>query len=148
MRKLLGALLLSVTVLWGAGCASLSGYAEEPKVSLQEVYPRDISFSGATLVFVVNVENPNGKEIKLKEVAYKVFVSGQELTEAKTEKEVLVPAKGSANVELPLPVQYSRILTKLSDIVVARELSYRIEGSAKMSFFRIPFSKEGKVELR
>jgi len=131
------------------GCSSgLFGLAEKPKANLVRVFPRGTSLTGTTLVFVVNVENPNNKEIKVKSVAYKVFLSGKEFSQGATEKEIKVPANKSAEIEVPLAVRYQDVLNSLGDIIMANEVAYKIEGTAKMSFINVPFTKEGKVELR
>ncbi|MNK15817.1 Late embryogenesis abundant protein [compost metagenome] len=130
------------------GCAGLNPFTEKPKVQLTDVFIKDTNIAGTTLVFVVNVANPNNKDIDVKEVSYTVFLSGKELTQAKTDKPIHVPANKDADVEIPLPIKYTSILGNLGDVLLAKEVSYRIQGSAKMSFFSIPFSKEGKVELR
>jgi LEA14-like dessication related protein len=143
---------LSILALAGAcifltNCATLFNL-EKPEVNLQRVFVRDTSLSGTTLIFVVKVDNPNKQEIKVKEIAYKVFISGKELTQAKTEKPVIVPASGSSEVELPLPIKYTSLFENIGDILLSREVAYKIVGDAKLSFINIPFTKEGKVELR
>jgi LEA14-like dessication related protein len=83
---------LSILALAGAcifltNCATLFNL-EKPEVNLQRVFVRDTSLSGTTLIFVVKVDNPNKQEIKVKEIAYKVFISGKELTQAKTQQKI------------------------------------------------------------
>lgn len=133
---------------FGTGCSSLFGTLEKPKVNLKHVYPKDSTMTGTTLVFVLDVENPNSKDLKVESVAYKVFISGKELGHGSIDKQIVVPAKKSSEVSVPLPVKYEDVLNNLGDILLAREVPYKIEGSAKVSYFNIPFSKEGKVELR
>lgn len=130
------------------GCASLTGIKEEPKAEIKEVYAKDSSFLATTLVFVVNVQNPNAQEIKIDGIDYKVFVSGEQLSSAKVEDKIVVPAHKDVDVEIPLPLEYASLLNHLGKAVLAGELMYRIEGSAKMSLLRIPFAKEGKLQLK
>jgi LEA14-like dessication related protein len=142
---------ISLAVLFslvGTGCSSLFGTLEKPKVNLKHVYPKDSTMTGTTLVFVLDVENPNNKDLKVESVAYKVFISGKELGHGSIDKQIVVPAKKSAELSVPLPVKYQDILNNLGDILLAREVPYKIEGNAKISYFNIPFTKEGKVELR
>ncbi|MFS4460484.1 LEA type 2 family protein [Bdellovibrio sp. HCB2-146] len=148
MRARLYAAILIVSAFFTAGCASNLLNLEKPKVDLQSVYAKDATASGTTLVFVVNVDNPNNQEIKVKEIAYKVFVSGKELSDAKTEKPIVVPAHKSELVEIPLPVSYANILNNIAEVLFNKEVTYKIQGTAKLSFVSIPFTKEGKVELR
>jgi LEA14-like dessication related protein len=140
-------MLLSLSFL--SGCASLlSPFVEKPKVELDHVSVRDVTLTGSTLLFVVRVENPNKTDIKIEEIAYKVFINGKEISKAKTEKPVSVPALGKSEVEIPLPIEYSKIWSNLSDLVMAKTAAYRIEGDAKLSAFRIPFSKDGQIQIR
>lgn len=147
IKKTSAILFLVLSTMLFTSCATLLNL-QKPEVNLQRVFVRDTSLSGTTLIFVVKVDNPNNQEIKVQEIAYKVFISGKELTQAKTEKAVAVPAKGSSEVELPLPVKYTSLFENIGDILLSREVAYKIVGDAKLSFISIPFTKEGKVELR
>ena len=147
IKTTLSIFTMAAACLFLTNCATLFNL-EKPKVNLQRVFVRDTHLSGTTLIFVVKVDNPNNQEIKVKEIAYKVFISGKELTEAKTEKPVTVPANGTSEVELPLPVKYTSLFENIGDILLSREVAYKIQGDAKLSFINIPFTKEGKVELR
>lgn len=140
-----GILVISTLIL--SGCANLLKL-EKPKVELSHVFARDTDFMGTTLVFVVDVENPNDRSIDVQEVNYKVFVADKELTTAKTTKPISVPAKKTAQVEIPLPLKFTHLLSNFGNILSAGEVSYRIEGDAKLTFFSIPFKEEGKVSLK
>ncbi|WP_373999061.1 LEA type 2 family protein [Bdellovibrio bacteriovorus] len=137
-----------LSVLTACSGKGLLGFAEKPEAKLENVYAKDTNFSGTTLVFVVNVQNPNRFDIEVEEVAYKVFVGDKQLTTSKTDKAIKVPASKDANIELPLPVKYGDLMGHVASILTSGELPYKIEGDAKFSFATIPFTKEGKVELR
>jgi LEA14-like dessication related protein len=147
IKKTFPILALALACLFLTNCATFLDL-EKPEVNLQKVYVRDTNLSGTTLIFVLKVDNPNNQEIKVKEISYSVFVSGKELTKAKTEKPVEVPAKGSSEIELPFPVKYTSLFENITDILTSQEVAYKIVGDAKLSFISIPFSKEGKVDLR
>lgn len=141
--------VLFLSFLGLCSCASILGsVVEKPKVDLDQVKIRSADLNGATLVFLVNVENPNRVDIKVDEINYTIFVNNKELSRAKTEKAVNVPANSKAQVEIPLPVTYSKIFSNLKDLMFADTATYKIEGDAKFPLFRVPFSKEGVVELR
>lgn len=142
------AAVLIFSVFMTTGCVSNLLKLEKPKVDLHSVYAKDATATGTTLVFVVNVDNPNNEEIKVKEIAYKVFVSGKELSDAKTEKPIVVPPLKSTLIEIPLPVSYANILNNIAEVLFNKEVTYKIDGTAKLNFVSIPFTKEGKVELR
>lgn len=142
-------LVSTISLFMLAGCASiLQIFGEKPKAELKEVVLKDASFSGGTLVFVVNIYNPNSFNIDVREINYKVFISGQEFSTAKTSKAFSVPAKKDLDIEIPLPVKFGSLWTHLSQALVSKALVYKIEGNAKLSFTTIPFSKDGKLELQ
>lgn len=129
------------------GCASLTGYNQKPVVELGSVFLKDANMSGATVVLVLDVENPNEKEISIKEVGYSVQIGGKHLTSAKTEQAIQIPAKEKREVEIPLPVKYKDLFGNISEALSAGSIKYKVEGAAKFSLISVPFSKEGSVEL-
>jgi len=129
-------------------CSSLVGkFLENPKIELQNVSVQDINFSGCKLMFHLKVENPNKVDIKVDEVNYKIYLNDKEVTTTKTESSVTIPAKSEALVDLPLPVEYQKIWPDLKDLFEKKSATYKIEGSAKLPFVTLPFTKEGKIDL-
>ncbi|MEN0057682.1 MAG: LEA type 2 family protein [Bdellovibrio sp.] len=149
MMKIAMRWALSGILLCALGCAGLfQGMMEKPKVALSHVWARDTTLLGTTLIFVLNVENPNRKPIEVEEVRYKVFIGEQEFASAKTEKAIKVPARQTAQVEVPLPIQFVSLLKNVDQIWREKKVAYRIEGQAQLSFISIPFSDQGSVELQ
>lgn len=147
MKKLICLLIINLFLL--AGCASvLQVFGEKPKAELREVYLKDTSLFGTTMIFVVNVMNPNRFDIEVKGIEYKVFISDKEFSSAKMENSFSVPALEEKNIEIPLPIKFGSLFEHLSQALISKVLSYRIEGNAKLSFAKVPFSKEGKMELK
>lgn len=142
-------IFLSLTLLLLCSCASFWGSVlEKPQVELDHIKVKDASLKGTTLVFVVSVDNPNKVDLKVDQINYKVFVNEKEITQAKTDKAVNVPAQSKANVEIPLPIEYNKIFTDLKELMFAESATYKIEGDAKLSLFTIPFTKKGEFKLR
>jgi LEA14-like dessication related protein len=142
-------LFLALSFLGFCSCASFwEAVLEKPTVELDRVAVTDADLKGATLVFIIAVENPNSIEIKINRINYKVFVNGKELTQAVMEKSVTIPGKSKGLVELPLPIEYRRIFTDLKDLLFSESASYKIEGEAQLNLFNLPFVKEGSIKLR
>ena len=135
-----------IAIFFAAGCASLSGW-KEPKVDLKELYIKDTNLVGTTLVFVLNVENTNDREIKVDEVNYKIMLDGQAFANSKTEEVIRVGPKASAPVEIPLPIRYVDLFSHLNKALNSSQIEYAIEGDAKVSFFKVPFKKQGQLKL-
>ncbi len=137
-------------LLWGllCGCSSLQrNFTEKPKVELDHVYLRDPSLTGATIMVVLEVSNPNKVDLKVDEVNYEIFLDQKFFSKAKTAKAVLVPAGGTEKVELPLPIEYSQFVRGAKKLLFGEKLEYRIKGNAKVSLFSIPFEQTGSFGL-
>lgn len=145
MRKANRSILLGALLL--AGCAGL--FFEEPVITLKEIHVRQLSLNDASLVFVAEIRNPNGYELRLKSLDYTVHLGGREAGSGSLEREVSVPASSSAPVEIPVTARFGSLGGVVKLYVTGRELPYRIEGKAlvKAGLFdrTFPFSRTGVI---
>ncbi|NPV05946.1 MAG: LEA type 2 family protein [Syntrophaceae bacterium] len=130
-----------------AGCAGL--FFEEPVITLKEIHLRQLTLNDASLVFVAEIRNPNGYELRLKSLDYTVHLGGREAGSGSLEREVAVPASSSAPVEIPVTARFGSLGGVVKLYVTGRELPYRIEGKAlvKAGLFdrTFPFSRTGTL---
>ncbi len=87
MKKWRGAILLGAWLL--SGCAGL--FFEEPVIALKEIHVQQLSLTDASLVFVAEIQNPNGYELRLKSLDYTVHLDGRETGGGSLEKESPYP---------------------------------------------------------
>ena len=143
MKRWNGAILLCALLL--AGCAGL--FFEEPVITLKEIHVQQISLTDASLVFVAEIQNPNGYELRLKSLDYTIHLGGRETGGGSLEKEVSVPASSSAPVEIPVTARFGSLGGVVKLYLAGKELPYRIEGKAlvKAGLFdrTFPFSRTG-----
>lgn len=121
---------------------------KEPKAELKEIQIRDANLQGATLIFVLSVQNPNKTELKISDVKYQAYLNQEFFAEAKVDQEQVVPAMKTASVELPMPIKYSKLAGGIARILSGEDLDYRIKGEAKISSFNVPFDKSGKFKIQ
>lgn len=141
--------LLSLAIIL-TGCSSLlEKIVKDPKIKLERVDVRETNLKGAHLAFILEIENPNDYEIKVDQVDYKVFLGEDFFAEAKTPKPVTIAANKNQQVELPLPIEYSKVLSGLKGLLLGEKVSYRIEGKVKLAFLGldIPFHEKGQFDL-
>ncbi len=145
MERWNGAILLCALLL--AGCAGL--FFEEPVITLKEIHVQQLSLTDASLVFVAEIQNPNGYELRLKSLDYTVHLGGREAGGGSLEKEVSVPASSSAPVEIPVTARFGSLGGVVKLYLTGSELPYRIEGKAlvKAGLFdrTFPFSRTGVI---
>lgn len=140
-------ILTSVFVSLTACSALVDKFMKSPEVNVDRVEIRDPELTKANLIFVLKVKNPNSYEIKVDEVSYTVDLAGEHFATAKRDQAVVLKGKAETFVELPLPVDYSKLFKGISSLLQNKAMTYKIEGNAKLSAISVPFKEEGKVEL-
>lgn len=141
MRAFLMFLLLALTA-----CTGLP--LKEPKAELKDVYIKDVGLRGGTLMFVLDVQNPNTSDITIDEVSYETFLDGAFFAKAKTDKPLTVGPEATSKVELPLPIEFTKLAGGIGKALTGEPVDYRIKGTAKISIFSIPFDEKGKFEIK
>lgn len=147
--------VLLVLAMVTTGCTGL--FFEEPIITLREIHVRQLSLTDADLLFVAEVKNPNGYELRLKSIDYTVHLNNRETGGGALRKEVTVAASSSAPVEIPVTARFGSLGGVARLYLAGQELSYKIEGKAlvKAGLFdrAFPFSRTGviapkKTEIR
>jgi LEA14-like dessication related protein len=135
---------LSVT-----GCSTIAEqFMEKPKVVLQQVNLREVTISGATVVFQVMVDNPNAFGINLSRLNYHVEIGGRAISSGALDQGLKIEANQQSLVELPVPVRYSDIFSSAFEALRGGSSSYRVKGSASFGQFTVPFDEVGDIKFK
>ena len=137
--------ILLVLATLTAGCTGL--FFEEPTIILREIHVRQVSLTDADLLFVAEIKNPNGYELRLKSLDYTIHLNNRETGGGSLQKEITVSASSSAPVEIPMTARFGSLGGVAKMYLTGQELAYRIEGTAlvKAGLFdrTFPFSRTG-----
>jgi LEA14-like dessication related protein len=126
----------------------LKQVVEKPKVEFEHVDLKDVNGNGATVLVGLKIENPNSFSLHVDSVRYTLEIKGKPLTSATIDKPVEVPGKGSAVVEIPVPVKFADLFSSVLDFLQSGATQYRVSGDAKVGSFSIPFDQKGELKLK
>jgi len=131
------------------GCSGAPFFRDllEPEVKVKNVKVMQANLQEALLNVNMMVYNPNSYEIALDEINYRIKLNGRRFSEGVARENLKVGPKATTLIPLPLTVKYSDLLLSLDDIAKGRQLTYDVEGDAKVGLFAIPFSKAGNLDL-
>jgi len=146
------ALLLTVTL---GGCAL---FFSRPSVNIVDVRVLSVGLVGATAEVVLDVENPNGFDLRLTDVRYRLLFSDEAvedgwrvLADGASDQRIVVPANGTQTVRLALPFRYSDLGLALGSILAEGTLGYRLQGDVRFEApirdVRVPFDRRGVFAL-
>jgi len=141
--RLLGLLLLLAVA---PGCAVLN--IQPPTVSFRSATVSDVSPSGVTANFDVNVQNPNSVDLPIDGADYKVSLSGVGVIDDHATPSGAVPANGDLLVSVPVHLRFDQLLQAQKEIAKsAGNVPFDFDGALEFAPGKIPLGKSIKVPL-
>lgn len=140
--------VMIVTVLL-SGCSFFKDrYAQKPKIDVAKIYFQDTTALSTTMVFVLNVTNPNKIDLNIEDMTYEIQLDDKEFAKSHVDKKTKIPAGETAKVEVPLPVNFLKAIGGIAKVLAGEDVGYQIQGSAKVSGFTVPFSEKGQFNMK
>ena len=148
MKKIMLRFFISISILFLSACASMILPKEKPKLKVESVDIQSISFTKAKLLVHCTVDNPNTDDIELDRVDYKIFINNMEVGQGVKTDELLIKAKSSSKMSIPVNLSLDKIYSSLDTILQNRKLDYKLVGTAKIGIFSINFEKEDELKIK
>lgn len=141
--------LLLLWLLLPAGCATLRGYKEPPRVTLVSIRPLDMTLLEQRYALQLRILNPNDVALPLQGMDYRIEINGSEFAYGVSRQSVTVPAHGEAMLDVTVS---STLLDVLRQVQGAGRstppaLTYRISGALDLAHgpHRLPFVYSGEL---
>jgi LEA14-like dessication related protein len=143
-------IVLLTASLFLSGC--LGRMITRPTVAIQEVHITGLSLTGATLTFLVVLENPNGFGVTVTTFTYSVYLNDRPVAQGEATEPISIKRRSVTPVSLPLKTAFQDLEKGLKSLIGSDMANYRIEGSlAVRSFFgrlEFPYSRTGTIDLK
>ncbi|KPQ00968.1 MAG: Conserved secreted protein [Bacteroidetes bacterium HLUCCA01] len=134
--------------------ASASGYLpvpRMPRLALEDIAVRSVSFSGAEVVLQLRLDNPNAFGMSLSGLAYNLSVDGNQWVSSTLRETISVPAKSSQNVNIPVRLDLTQLgLSVYRMLTGSQSFTYEVDGNGMVDldlpFFpstELPFNLSG-----
>ncbi|WP_413575134.1 LEA type 2 family protein [Bdellovibrio sp. HCB290] len=139
---------LLVVVVFIGGCSFFKDrYGQKPEIDLANIHFENTTPLSTTMVFVLNVKNPNKIDLNVEELSYEIQLDQKEFAKARSDKQIKIPAGQSAQVELPLPVNFLKAVGGITKVLSGQDVGYEITGEAKVSGIKLPFNEKGLFNM-
>lgn len=124
---------------------------ELPDIIVKKINVNNLSWMGAALDVVLELENNNSFGVNLNGLEYNISVGGKSLINGKSQNGTPIPQNGKTTMNIPLDVNFIRLGKSAFDLLSRKSSEYKING--EMIFEvpggekRFPFSNAGTVPL-
>ena len=121
-----------------------------PDISLKRAKVNKLDLTGAKMLFVMGVKNPNKFPIKIKNLNYGIKLSGVEFTSGRLNRSTNISSGGSSEVRLPVNVQFLQLGQSLMKVLGGSSSNYELNGEMNFDVpgFGVrsfPFKKTGEL---
>lgn len=148
MNKItVGSVVVLGCLLFSFGCATLQQLAKKPEITYEGLTIRDMTVSGSTLVFHLNVSNPNPVGARISDFTYKLKVNNKALLNGVLDKGLALSANGTARVDLPMVVNYFKVFDSVSAFMSAKDIRWDLSGTFHVMGIPFPYHAQGELPL-
>jgi LEA14-like dessication related protein len=139
-----------IPMLLLAGCAHLLGTADNPRVNIASLTPKDMKLFEQVFIMDLRIMNPGDKELVISGLAFNLEVNGQPFARGVSNESFTVGPFASHVVQVEAVTTLSSLLRQ---IVQAQKgefsgFTYRLKGyfHSGSSAARIPFDETGEFK--
>jgi LEA14-like dessication related protein len=104
-------------------------FFEKPTLTLRKINASP-SLQGLNLNFGMDVNNPNGYDLKLEKLSFSLTVNDNPSGAGGIDSPILLPARSTSYVEIPVRTDMKALGNVISAMIQGKELRYRVEGDA------------------
>lgn len=144
-------LALLLSAVWLTACASLSGYKEQPRVSLAGINVLDVGLFEQRFALRLRVQNPNDIELPIKGWTYDLDLNGIAFATGTSNKTATIPAFGTDVIEVEAYSDITNVLRQISEWRKSglNNVSYRLKGNAFLASTsrKLAFDYRGDIAL-
>ncbi|MBI3596950.1 MAG: LEA type 2 family protein [Nitrospirae bacterium] len=143
-------IVLLTASLFLSGC--FSRMITRPTVAIQEIHVTGLSLTGATLTFLVELENPNGFGLTVTAFTYSVYLNDRPVAQGEATEPISIPRRSVTPISLPLKTTFQDLEKGLKSLIGFDTVEYRIQGSLAVRSFlgrlEFPYSRTGTIDLK
>lgn len=143
-------LLLVFGVLLIGGCATMSNYPEQPRVSLVSIQPKEMTLLEQRYALQLRILNPNETAIPIEGLNYSVEINGREFAYGVSRQAVSIPPFGEALLDVDVVSNLLNVLQQMQEMSNEQQdsLQYRLSGKLSLSnsLVKLPFDYHGELK--
>jgi LEA14-like dessication related protein len=124
----------------------------EPAVEISNVSVSDLSFEHISMLFDIQISNPNTVGISLAAFDYDFLINENSFVSGQQNEGLNIQANANSTIQLPITLEYSEIYQAVSDLLSTDSSQYQIKCGLAFDIpvlgaVRVPISKRGSIPM-
>jgi LEA14-like dessication related protein len=142
----LSSILTSLTLAITVSACSLFTSVKSPDLALTNLEPSDVTLFSTKLKARVRVENEDAQPLEISGAVLRLYINGDYVGKGMGQVDVVVPAYGSAEFELPINVSNLSMVSNVQGWVDGSSFDYKLQGHLDLAGGGV-FGKSVNVEI-
>jgi len=126
-----------------------------PKISVKGLRVKSLTFASASLALDIEMDNPNGFLMLLKDFSYNFSVDGLKWADGQIQKDISFQQHGKSSMTIPMKLNFFEMGKAMFNLIKQkRSLPYEFDTQVKfktdlpfLQDIQIPLTKKGNVQL-
>jgi len=123
------------------------GEIKTPEVNVTKSKFTSVSLKHGRLDTQLRVSNPNAFKLPIKAISYQLFLNDKAFSSGATKHSLKIPAGGNQLVELPLDIEYKKLLGGLDSLFKSKTIRFRLQGEIDLGLVKVPYRKTGEFNI-
>jgi len=124
------------------------GEIKNPEVEIIRSTFNPVSLKHGRLDTQLRVTNPNVFKLPIKAVSYRLFLNDREFIVGTTKQTLKIPAGGNQLVELPVDIEYEKLIGGLGSIFLNKAIRFQLKGDIDFGLVSVPYRKTGEFKIQ
>jgi LEA14-like dessication related protein len=146
MQKIVRLICITLAYIF-TGCAAIQELIQKPSLTYDKMTTKDVSLFQSTLLFHFKITNPNPIGAKIRSVSYTIQFNDREFARGNLEKGIILAAKGSSKLEVPVTITYLDFFDTVADFLKNDTVHYDLSGSVGIGPFDLPYHTQGRISI-
>lgn len=143
-------LLLAMTLVAAAGCASMLPKLQPPQLAVTGVAIGGGNLQQQPIRLTLHATNPNDRAIAIRNIECNLELAGAAFAQGTTDAAFTLPALGATDFTLNVTANLNNVLSALAGGLNHHTVDYRLYGLVRLQsglVRTIPFDQKGRVRL-
>jgi LEA14-like dessication related protein len=140
-------ILMLIVIGFISGCSVLNQLIQKPTLTYKGMAVKEMTLFDGTFLLNFTVSNPNPIGVPVDQMTYDVKIDGRDFIKGSVDKKTSLPGNGSADVAVPIHLNYMDFFKSILDFTQKSELAYEVSGTVLVYGFNIPYHAKGTLPV-